>query len=153
MRFTAEILRHEGMDAAYVVLPFDVDKIFGSERVKVKASFDGCPYRGSVVRMGGIYLLGITKRIRREISKSFGDTVLVEVEKDEEIREVEMPSDFETELNRNEPALKAWNSLSFSGKKKITDSVAGAKKAGTRMERIYKAVGMLGGSLFPENKK
>lgn len=153
MRFTAEILRHEGMDAAYVVLPFDAYEIFGAGRVKVKASFDGCPYRGSVVRTGGIYLIGVTKQIRREINKSFGDTVLVEMEKDEEIREVEMPSDFKSELNRNEPALKAWNSMSFSRQKKITDQITAAKKPGTCTERINRAVAMLSGSLFLENKK
>ncbi len=153
MRFKAEILRHEGMDAAYVALPFDAGETNGSGRVRVKASFDGCPYRGSVVRMGGIYLIGVTKQIRREINKNFGDTVLVELEKDEEIRGVEMPSDFESELTGNEPALKAWNSMSFSRKKKITDQIAGAKKPGTRMERINKAVVRLSGSLFPEIKK
>jgi len=45
-RFAAEIKKHEGIDGAFVEIPFYVEATFGSKRVKVKASFAGVPYPG-----------------------------------------------------------------------------------------------------------
>ena len=50
--FDAVIQKVEGIDGAYVEIPFDVREAFGRGRVKVRATFDGVPYDGSVVRMG-----------------------------------------------------------------------------------------------------
>ena len=53
-------------------------------RLKVEATFDGEPYRGSVVNMGVkdadgriCYIIGITKAIRKRIGKTFGEQVEV----------------------------------------------------------------------------
>ena len=81
-RFTAIIERSGDMDAAYVVVPVDIRAVYGVGRLKVDATFDGEPYRGSVVNMGVkdaegniCYIIGITKAIRQRIGKSFGNTV------------------------------------------------------------------------------
>ena len=37
---------------AYIIFPYDIRQEFGKGRVKVKASFDGIPYEGSIVNMG-----------------------------------------------------------------------------------------------------
>lgn len=83
-RFTATIERSGDIDAAYVVVPVDIRAVYGVGRLKVEATFDGDPYRGSVVNMGVkdadgniCYIIGITKAIRQRIGKSFGDTVEV----------------------------------------------------------------------------
>jgi hypothetical protein len=141
--FSAIIKQHERINGAYVEVPFDINEVFGAKRVKVTATFDGFPYRGSIVSMGGRYLLGLPQQIRREIQKDFGDTVLVAVEKDEEERVVELSSDFETGLKQNGPAQAFWDSLSFSDKKKYADWLAAAKKADTRSERIVKMILLL----------
>jgi len=141
--FTAIIKQHESINGAYVEIPFDVQEVFSSKRVKVLATFDGFEYRGSIVSMGGCYLLGITQQIRKEINKDFGDSIVVVVEKDEEERVVELPSDFETLLKENEPAQSFWNSLSFSNKKKYVDWITSVKKVDTRAERIEKGIIML----------
>ena len=83
-RFTATIERSGDIDAAYVVVPVDIRAVYSVGRLKVEATFDGEPYRGSVVNMGVkdaegniCYIIGITKAIRQRIGKSFGDTVEV----------------------------------------------------------------------------
>ena len=83
-RFKATIERSGDMDAAYVVVPVDIRKEYGKGRLKVEATFDGVPYSGSVVNMGVkdaaghiCYIIGITKAIRQQIGKSFGDTIEV----------------------------------------------------------------------------
>ncbi len=78
LKFSAEILQNKDMDAAYVEVPYDIKELFGKGRLLVNASFDGVPYRGQVVKMGTpCYVIGVTKQIRRQTGKSFGDIVEV----------------------------------------------------------------------------
>lgn len=66
------------LDGAYVEFPHDVRAAFGKGRVKVRATFDGVPYDGSLVRMGTPgHILGLRKDIRAKIGKGPGDTVHV----------------------------------------------------------------------------
>lgn len=83
-RFKAALIQNEGMDAAYVVVPMDIRKEFGKGRLKVEATFDGVPYSGSIVNMGVkdeqgnvCYIIGVTKAIRKQIGKTFGDEIEV----------------------------------------------------------------------------
>lgn len=72
---------------AYVAFPWDIRAEFGRGRVKVRASFDGVPYDGSVVNMGVknpdgsvCYIIGVTKAIRAALGKHDGDTIRVVIE-------------------------------------------------------------------------
>ena len=85
-RFDAVIQKNPDMDAAFVIFPYDIRKVYGKGRVKVRAAFDGAPYDGSIVNMGVkdadgkvCYVIGITKAIRKKIGKNFGDTVAVTI--------------------------------------------------------------------------
>ena len=69
---------------AYVRFPYDIRKEFGKGRVKVDVTFDGEPYRGSIVNMGVknadgsiCYIIGIRKDIRNKINKQPNDKVWV----------------------------------------------------------------------------
>lgn len=78
LKFRATILQNGNMDAAYVEVPYDIKELFGKGRLLVNATFDGIPYRGQVVKMGTpCHIIGVTRQIRRQIGKSFGDTVEV----------------------------------------------------------------------------
>ena len=83
-QFTATVERSSDMDAAYVRVPIDIKKEYGKGRLKMKATFDGEPYSGSVVNMGVknadgsvCYIIGIPQAIRKKIDKTFGDKVEV----------------------------------------------------------------------------
>ena len=141
--FKAIIKQVENKDAGFVEPPFDVQEVFGSKRVKVKATFDGIEYRGSVVNMGGCYMLGLTKEIRNKIGKGFGDEIFVTIEKDEEERTVEVPEDFLTAMKANETAVTTFKSLSYTGKKEYVTWVTSAKREETRLDRINKSVALL----------
>lgn len=79
--FDAVIVKAPDMDAAYVEIPFDVKAAFGKGRVPVNATFDGVPYRGSLVKMGTpCHIIGIRKDIRARIGKQPGDMVHIVVE-------------------------------------------------------------------------
>ena len=67
---------------AYVRFPYNVREEFRKGRVKAEITFDGEPYRGSIVNMGVknadgsvCYIIGIRKDIRDRIGKQPGDTV------------------------------------------------------------------------------
>jgi hypothetical protein len=77
---------HENTDngGAYVIFPYDIKKEFGKGRIKVYAEFDGIPYEGSIVNMGVknpdgsvCYIIGILKKIRKQLNKKDGDIVHV----------------------------------------------------------------------------
>lgn len=79
--FDAEIKKVPDIDGAYVEIPFDVKAEFGKGRVPVKATFDGEPYEGSLVRMKTpCHIIGIRKDIRAKIGKQPGDIIHVTLE-------------------------------------------------------------------------
>ena len=119
-KFNAEIKKIEGKDGAYIEIPFDVEEVYGAKRVKVKATFDGVEYRGSIVKMGlPCYIIGITKEIRKKIEKEPGDIIKVTIEKDEEERVVEIPTDFKERIELDNNIKEFWNTLSFSIQKNM----------------------------------
>ncbi len=76
--FDAVIQKVDGIDGAYIDIPFDVRQTYGKGRVPVVATFDGERYEGSLVRMGTPgHIIGIRKEIRAKIGKQPGDTVRV----------------------------------------------------------------------------
>jgi len=82
--FDAEIKKVPDIDGAYVEIPFDVKATFCKGRVPVNATFDGVPYRGSLIRMQTpCHIIGILKEIRKQIGKQAGDIVHVTIEERE----------------------------------------------------------------------
>lgn len=78
--FEAEIKKVPDIDGAYVEFPYDVKEEFGKGRVKVRATFDGYEYDGSLVRMKTpCHIIGLKKDIRKAINKQPGDVVSVTI--------------------------------------------------------------------------
>lgn len=138
-------IRDAGGGGAFVEIPFDVEAAFGSKRPKVSATFDGEPYRGTAVRMGGdCHMVPILKGIRAKIGKEPGDEVKVTLDLDTAPRVVTPPKDFAAAM-RTEPAAKAfWKELSYTHQREYVKWIEEAKKRETRERRIGKAVEMLG---------
>lgn len=79
-KFEAVIRKVPDLDGAYVEFPYDVRKEFGKGRVKVRATFDGIPYDGSLVRMQTPgHIIGLRKDIRSQIGKQPGDRINVTI--------------------------------------------------------------------------
>ena len=141
--FTAAII-NAGGGGAFVEVPFDAEKAFGAKKPKVKASFDGVPYRGILARMGTDYhILIILKSIREQIGKSFGDKVKVAVELDTEPRVIEIPKDLMKELKKHKEAKAFFDKLSYTHKREYVMWINEAKKEETRQNRIVKTIEML----------
>jgi hypothetical protein len=64
LNFTA-VIQDAGGGGVFVEVPFDVEKAFGSKRPKVKATIDGIPYRGALVRTPALPGTARTPRLVR----------------------------------------------------------------------------------------
>lgn len=146
--FTA-VIEDAGGGGAYVVIPFDVERVFGKKRVKVRGRFDGVPYRGSLVRMGtAFHILGIRKDIRAKLGKSIGDEVEVVVVEDTEDRVVELADDLRRALTGNQKARATFADLAYTHQKAYVDWIEAARRTATRRARVARAV-----TLLAEGKK
>jgi hypothetical protein len=142
-KFKAKIEAGDGA-GAYVLFPYDTEKEFATQgKVPVKATFNGVPYRSSLIKYGHpLHSLGILKAVREQTGKGPGDTIEVVVWKDEEVRTVEVPAQFEN-LMKKEGLLPVFNKLSYTHRKEYCRWITEAKKQETRLRRLEKAIEML----------
>jgi hypothetical protein len=142
-KFKAAIVGGSGGGAG-VEFPYDAQKEFGTRAsVPVKATIDGVPYTGSLMNCGmPNHVLGVLKGVRAQIGKTVGDSVEVELWRDEAVRTVETPPEFE-KLLKKEGLLAGFKKLSYSHQKEYVKWITEAKKEETRMSRMTKAVAML----------
>jgi len=141
--FTA-MIKSAGGGGAFVEVPFDVEKEFGSKRPKVRALIEGVPYRGILTRMGtDCHILGIRKEIRAQVGKTFGDELTVTVELDSEPRAVEVPADLLKVLKKDREVKAIFDKLSYTHQKEYVTWINEAKKEETRQNRIARTVEML----------
>jgi hypothetical protein len=138
------LIEDAGGGGAYVTIPFDVEQVFGKKRLKVKATIDGEPYRGSLVRMGAPHhILIILKEIRQKIGKSIGDEVSIEIEEDLEQRQVELPLDLQQAFQSDPVARQVFDRLSYTHQKEYVRWVSEAKRPETRQRRLQQTLEML----------
>ncbi len=146
--FTATI-QNAGGGGAFVEIPFDVEKEFGSKKPKVKAMIEGVPYRGTLVRMGSeCHMLLILKEIREQIGKTFGDEIKVVVEADNEPRVVDLPAELKKAFKIEKEAKAIFEKLAYTHQREYVMWINEAKKEETRENRIAKTIEML-----KQNKK
>jgi hypothetical protein len=141
--FKAVIL-NPGGGGAFVEVPFDVEKEFGSKRPKVRAVIEGVPYRGTLTRMGTeCHLLIILKDIREQIGKTFGDEIKITVEPDTEERVIEIPVELKKAFKTEKEARAFYEKLSYTHQREYVTWINEAKKEETRQSRIVKTIEML----------
>jgi hypothetical protein len=143
-RFEATIIDANG-GGAFVRVPAEVVASLGGKgRIPVRATFDGLPYRGSIVSMGDGKVLGMLKRIREDLGKHLGDTVTVTVERDDAARTVDVPGDLRAALEQAGMA-DAFATLSYTHQREYVVWIDEAKRSDTRARRIQGTVERLRG--------
>lgn len=154
--FTAVLEKpNDGMDTAFINIPFDVEEVYGTNgMVKVKALFDGHPYRGSLSNMGtGGHIIIVRKDVREAIGKKVGDKVRVQIQRDTEERVIEMPADLLVALGDNAKARTFFDSLSFTNRKEYAAWITSAKRDETRLKRLRETIEkLLNGKKNPTEK-
>lgn len=115
----------------------------GARRFPVVATVDGYSWRTSVVRMGGEYLLGLSRAVRLQAGVEAGATVAVALELDTAPREVEVPEALAEALAEDPAARAVFDGLAYTHRKEYARWVDEAKKEETRRRRVTQAVEML----------
>jgi bifunctional DNA-binding transcriptional regulator/antitoxin component of YhaV-PrlF toxin-antitoxin module len=142
-KFTAKIVAGDGGGAG-VLFPYDPEKEFATKgKVPIKATFNGVPYTGSLIKYGfPQHTLHLPKAIREQLGKVPGDIIDVVLWKDEEERILEVPAPFE-KLMKKEGLLPFFETLSYTHRKEYCRWISEAKKEETRSKRLEKAIEML----------
>ena len=141
--FTGTI-QNAGGGGAFVEIPFNVEKAFGSKRPKVKALIEGVPYRGILTRMGGEqHILIILKNIREQIGKTFGDEIKIIVEEDTEPRVIEVPAELKKAFKTEKEAKAFFEKLAYTHQREYVMWINEAKREETRQTRVAKTIEML----------
>ena len=143
MRFRAT-LELGGKTATGFRVPDDVvDALGAGKKPAVRVTIGGHTYRSTVARRGDRYLIGVSAENRAGAGVAAGDEVDVDIELDNEPREVTVPPDFAYALDADPQARRFFDGLSFSQKQWYVIPIEQAKKPETRQRRLAKAIGML----------
>jgi hypothetical protein len=131
-KFTA-VIGGAGNVGACVIVPFDVEEVFGKKRIKVKASINGEVFSGSLVRMGrSQHILGMLKSIQKKIGKDYGDEVEIILEEDTLPREIQVPSVLRKASKGKLKAEIFFNQLSCTHQNEYVQWIQAAKCDETR---------------------
>jgi hypothetical protein len=141
--FRAKVLL-AGKTATGVVVPADVVAKLGKGRKPpVKVTINGHTYLSTVAVMGGKFMVGIAAEHRKSAGVEAGDTIDMTLELDTSVREVAVPDDFPSALNKDKKAKAFFDSMSYSNRRRHILLIDGAKTAETRQRRIEKALEMM----------
>jgi len=116
-------------------------------RTSVVADIDGHCYVGQVMPYtfadrGTRMVLGVTKGIRAATGKQTGDTLEIELDRDERSRSahVPIPSELSAALAADDAAAAAFERLAPSHRREYAEHVAQAKRPETRQRRAAQVV-------------
>ena len=137
-------LQPRGPAAAVVLDDAQVAEIGeGAKRFPVVATVNGYTWRTTVARMGGEFLVGLSREVRNGAGVNAGDDVDVILELDTEPRDVDVPPALAAALNGDEEARAAFEKMAFTHRKEYARWVAEAKREETRDRRAQQAVEMI----------
>jgi hypothetical protein len=133
-----------GKTATGLAIPDDIVAALGpSKRPAVRVTIGAHTYRTTVASMGGRFLVPLNADNRAAARVSAGDEVDVDIEPDDEPREVAVPADLAAALGQNAKAQTFFDQLAFTHRKEWVRWIGEAKKAETRAARITKTVSAL----------
>ena len=143
IRFQAE-LQPRGPAAAVVLDDAQVADVGeGAKRFPVVATVNGYTWRTSVTRMGGEFLIGLSREVRQGAGVEAGDLVDVAVELDAAPRDVEVPEALAEALATDPKAKATFDGMAFTHRKEYARWVAEAKREDTRQRRVLQALEMI----------
>jgi hypothetical protein len=149
MRFHTTLLQ-SGKTAVGIQVPNDVVEALGAgKRPPVRVTINGYTYRNTIAVMGGVFMVGVSAENREKARVAGGDTVDVDIELDNQPRELSLPPDFSEALHRQPDAKRSFEALSYSRQQALVLPIDQAKTPETRQRRLEKALLALRDSAAP----
>jgi hypothetical protein len=133
----------EGGDRPLVAVPFDVREAYGQARPPVRGTVNGHPFRTTVAVYDGVPYLGFRREVREAAGIELGQTVAIELQRDDDPRVVEPPAELAAALAGDPEAAAAWERLSFTHQREHAEAIEEAKREETRVRRVERTLEML----------
>jgi uncharacterized protein YdeI (YjbR/CyaY-like superfamily) len=135
--FKATLERMKGnLGWVIIRIPFNVEKVWGSRRVRVKGEINGFAFRTTVFpTSSGSHFLLVTKRMQAGAYARAGDTAQFRLERDLEARKAVMPAELKRAFSQDRALQRWFDNMSFSMRRWICNEVALPKNAETRVRR------------------
>lgn len=130
-----------GKTATGFRVPSEVVAVFGKgKKPPVKVTIGKHTYRSTVAAYGDLFMLPLSAENREAAGVKAGDEIEVELTLDTEPRVAQVPTDFKQAIAGSKKAQQAFDSLSYSNKRRHVLSVESAKSEETRQRRVDKIV-------------
>ena len=143
IRFTSQ-LQPRGPAAAVILDDSQVAAVGeGAKRFPVAATVNGYTWRTSVTRMGGEFLLGLSREVREAAGVEAGNEVDVVLVLDAAPRDVDVPEALAAALASDLRIKAAFDAMAFTHRKEYARWVGEAKRDETRDRRAQQAVEMI----------
>lgn len=136
------LLEANGSSAA-IEIPLDVTGLFGQKRPPVRGTINGAPFRSTIAVYEGHFYLGVNRQLWEAAGIAPGEKVIVELERDDEPRIVEVPEDLGAALDADPEVRAFFDGLSFTHRREYVGWITEAKREETRQRRITKTLSML----------
>jgi hypothetical protein len=145
VRLTLELLAQGGTTTGFVVPDDVVEQLGGGGRPQVVLGVAGHEFRSSIARMGGRYLVGLSKERRTQAGVAAGDVLAITLRLDDAPRTVDVPDDLATALAADPALAQAWAGWSYTKQKEAARQLVEAKKPETRASRLAAVLTRLAG--------
>jgi hypothetical protein len=118
--------------------------MFGTKaRVPVRGTVNGYPFRSSLCNMGDGHFMVVNKEMRAGGRCKAGDVVEVVLQRDRDVRVVEVPAEIKKVIASDKAAANTWESLSYTHQKEWVRAIGEAKREETKQSRIKKMMDAL----------
>ncbi len=145
MEFSTTIELGKKTATGFEVPDHVVESLGSTKRPAVRVTINGFTYRSTVARMGGRFLIPLSAENRTGANVAAGETVVVDIVLDTEPREVILPEDVAAALDADPVAKGAFETLSYSNRRRHVLAIESAKTEETRRRRIDRVLGELRG--------
>lgn len=138
-RFTATIVRGEGKGAwSWVEFPHDVHALYGTRAaVRIKGTMNGMPIdRALIPTKSGYHVIIVSNGLRKSHKLKDGVPVHVEVWRNENQEEVNVPEELQETLDFMDDLNAAWKKLRPGVQRGICHWISSGKTIETKAKRV-----------------
>jgi hypothetical protein len=140
MKFTTTLLLG-GKTATGIRVPDDaLAALGGGKRIPVRVTINGTRYASTIATMKGEPMIPVSAEIRAAAGIAAGDSITVELERDDAPRTVDVPAELADALQADPDAARRFAALSYSNQRRHVLSVSGARTDETRTRRIHRVL-------------
>ena len=140
MEFTTT-LQLDGKTATGIRVPDEVvAALGGGKRISVSVTINGTRYASTVATMRGEPKIPVSADMRAAAGIAAGDSITVELERDDAARVVDVPAELADALRADPAASVRFAALSNSSQRRHVLSITGARTAETRARRIQRVL-------------